>query len=263
MSENRESALSGKVICITRAFEEAMKMAELVKKRGGIPFIFPTVKQEFVFPSDEELEKLKRIYEYETLIFTSANGVRFFLRAAELAGISKSDFKGKIACVGSQTAAFAASVGLTVSIMPDEFLGVSLAEIIKRTVPKGARLLYIRPKKASKDLKKMLEPVGYEVDELIVYQTVPDGRNKDEAVKKFMNKEIDVLTFTSGSTVRYFVKILEDELDIRSALNSVIVAAIGPSTKKIAESLGIKIDVMPDEYTVPSMLDALEKVFSG
>jgi uroporphyrinogen-III synthase len=261
LSENRVSALSGKVICITRAFEEAQKMAELVKKRGGIPFIFPTVKQEFVAPADEELEKLKNINDYETVIFTSANGVRFFLKAAELAGISSSGFKGKIACVGSQTAAFAASVGLTCGIMPDEFLGVSLAEIIKRSVPKGARILYPRPRKVSRDLKQMLEPEGYKVDEVIVYETVPDGRNREEAGKKLRNGEIDALTFTSGSTVRFFVEILKDELNLNSALNGVIVAVIGPSTKKAAEKLGIRIDVVPEEFTVPSMLDALEKAF--
>lgn len=257
------SALSGKVICITRSLNQAKKSAELVKKRGGIPFIFPVVKQEPVELSAQDRDKLLNLDSYDYLVFTSANAVRFFKSAAESLGVSLNDLKVEVACVGPQTHAQAEIFGMNVSVVPDEFLGATLAGVLKKTMKPGARILYPRPERVSRDLKSELRVSGFQVDELVLYRTVPDGSFVDEAEKEFKSGQIHAVTFASGSAVKCFCSLLSSRLDLSEVLERVLVAVIGPSTLKAAEKSGIKVDVIPDEYTFPAMLDALEKAFAA
>lgn len=257
----KNSSLEGKVICITRSLKQAEKSAELVRKRGAVPFLFPVVKQVPVELTDEDLDLLKNLNAYDALIFTSANALKFFAAAAEKHGITLEEVDAEIACVGPQTAAAAAELGFRVSLMPDEFVGSSLAEVIKKGLHQGAKILYPRPKKVSHDLKKELEPLGYQVDEVIIYETVPDDSFVENALSAFEAKKIDAVTFTSGSTVKYFVELLKDRIDLEKALEGVLVAVIGPSTERAAQKFGIRVDVVPAEYTFIGMLNALEKAF--
>ncbi len=263
MQLEEKGPLSGKTICITRSLEQSQGMAELIKKRGGIPFLFPTVKQIAVDLSEEEILLLRGLSDKDWIILTSANGVRFFLEALKKAEVDIEKAGFSIACVGPQTSAAASSAGLKVILVPDEFTGMSLAETIKKSVPVGSRIVYPRPEKISKDLKNELEQAGYNFDEIVVYRTVPDNSYVEEAVSAFSSGTIDAVTFTSGSTVRNFLALLQPHIDVFQALESVVVAVIGPSTKKAAEKLDIRVDVMPEDYTVVAMLDALEKYFSG
>lgn len=258
-----DSPLSGKVICITRSLEQATKSAELVKKRGAIPFIFPVIKQVATELDETSKKILKNLNSYDYIIFTSANAVRFFSEALTREGIELNDLQTRIACVGPQTAAQAEILGLTVSIVPDEFLGASLEELLIKTLKPGSSILYPRPKKVSRDLKKGLEDSGYRVDELIIYETVADETFADEAASAFAEGTIDAVTFASGSAVKNFVYLLSSRLDLKSCLENVFVAVIGPSTEKAAAKYGIKVDVVPDEFTFSGMLDALEKAFSA
>jgi len=257
----KNSPLEGKVICITRSLKQAKKSAELVRKRGAIPFLFPVVKQVPVQLTDKDLNVFKNLNHYEALVFTSANALKFFAAAADKHGVLLDEIDAEIACVGPQTAAAAAELGLNVSFMPDEFVGFSLAEVIKKGLRQGAKILYPRPKKVSHDLKKELEPLGYQVDELIIYETVPDNSFVDDAVNAFKAKKINAVTFTSGSTVKYFVELLKGKMELEKVLDEVLVAVIGPSTEKAAQKYGIRVDVVPEEYTFIGMLDALEKAF--
>jgi uroporphyrinogen-III synthase len=257
-----KSALEGKVICITRSIEQAEKSAELVKKRGGIPFLFPVIKQVPINLGKSEKNILKNLDSYNYLIFTSANALKFFALALEKVGLVPNEIKAEIVCVGPQTAAKASVLGLETTLLPNEFLGTSLIEVIKKSIPSESKLLYPRPKKVSHDLKKELEPYGYSVDEIIIYETVPDDSFVDRVIRAFEAKEIDAVTFTSGSTVKYFVELLKEKIDLEQALEGVLVAVIGPSTEKAAQKYGIRVDIVPEEYTFIGILDALEKAFS-
>lgn len=259
----KASPLQGKVICITRSFEQAKKTAELVKKRGAIPFLFPVVKQVPVEENFGFVEDKLRENGYDYIVFTSANAIRFFAQLLEKRGFQIQDLKAKIACVGPQTASQAEILGLEVFLVPDDFLGVSLVDALKKTIPSSAKILYPRPEKVSHDLKEDLEKEGFFVDEVIIYKTIPDDSFVDEAIRAFSEERVDVVTFTSGSTVKFFLKLLEGRLDLESLLEKITVAVIGPSTKKAAEKLGLRVDVVPDNYTFVGILDALEKYFSS
>lgn len=259
----KSSPLEGKVICITRPLEQAKKSAELVKKRGAIPFIFPVTKQVEVDLDSDARNRLLSLKNYDCLIFTSANAVRFFVKAALAHGIQPSSLEMEVACVGPQTHAQAELYGMSVSVLPDEFLGVSLVEVLKKSLVPGSKLLYPRPEKVSTDLKSALESEGFFVDEIILYKTVADDSFVDSALEAFQKGEVDAVTFASGSAVRYFYELLSARADVKELLNDVLIAVIGPSTKKVAEKYGLKVDVVPDEFTFSGMLDSLENAFKN
>ena len=72
-------------------------------------------------------------------------------------------------------------------------------------------------------------------------------------------KQIDMVTFTSSSTVRNFLEMLDikDEAEFERLLGDVKIASIGPITTKTALEKGLKVDVQPETYTIPAMVDAI------
>jgi len=78
--------------------------------------------------------------------------------------------------------------------------------------------------------------------------------------KFFLDKKVSAITFTSSSTVKNFIEMFGKEA--KGLLEGVVIACIGPVTRKTAEELGIKTDIMPEDYTTSAMADALIKYFS-
>ncbi len=254
--------LAGKTILITRAREQSGDFATLLKKLGAEVIEFPTI--EIVPPlSSKELDQaIARLRTYDWIIFTSANGVFFFWQRLKEKGKSnRLPSSLKVCAIGPATAKQLKKRGVPVHYIPKEFIAESILEGFQEMGVKGKRILLARAKKARDILPKGLRKTGAKVDVVEVYRTVkPKGGSKK--LKQLLKEgKIDVLTFTSSSTVNHFAELLNKE-DLKKLLKGIAIASIGPVTTRTAKERGLKILIQPKQYTIPGLTQAIAKYFS-
>ena len=145
--------------------------------------------------------------------------------------------------------------------MPKEFIAEAILDGFKKMFIKGRRILLPRAKKARDILPRGLRKMGAEVDVVEAYRTVkPKGRSK--RLRQLLTKEkIDVITFTSSSTVDHFAELLKKE-DLKKLLRGIAIACIGPVTAKTAKEWGMEVAIQPQEYTIPALTQAIVDHFS-
>ncbi|MBI5254081.1 MAG: uroporphyrinogen-III synthase [Euryarchaeota archaeon] len=230
-------------VAITRPRERAENTVKLVEKRGWSAVIVPTVE---IVP-----RKLASIdlSSYDWLVITSASGADI---ACEHFGDALK--KIKIACIGPKTKEVLERQGIKVALIPKEYRTEVLAEeLIKKA--RGNRILIARASIGREVLIERLKEAA-EVTEVPLYDTVMPEKNVLEAFSKSMEKgEIDAIIFTSSQAAKNFFRAID-----RKKIEKLKVCAIGPITAQTLASKGIRVDAVPEEYTVEACLDALEKL---
>ena len=246
--------LQGKRVVITRSANQAEETARIVKEANGIPVLFPTI--EIVAPADwgPVDNAIGRLQGYQWVIFTSVNGVRFFVRRMEKLGVPVSRLGEKSLCaIGPATAKSLEQLGLEIRLLPERFVAESVLDALKNQGDlKGIRVLLPRAEVARDTLPNGLRREGAEVDVVTVYRTVQ--ASPSEEMKEAM-QEAEVITFTSPSTLVNFFGIMGEES--RPLLNRKVVACIGPVTLSKAKELGVRVDAVPEEYTLSALLRAV------
>lgn len=251
--------LFGKRVLITRTRKQAGALAELLAAEGAIPVELPSIEIE---PVEEEGALAKAIDvlaagSYAWVAFTSANAVDVFFEALGRCGRDARTFAGaKVVAIGPATAEALAVRSITADAVPEEYVAERVVEALGPHVSKGDRVLIPRAAEARAELPEGLRALGAEVDEVPLYRAVMPTDSPPEALRRLREGEIDVLTFTSSSTVRNLVSMLDGET---AAMNGALVACIGPITAKTAEGLGVRVDVVAEEYTVPGLVKALKE----
>ncbi|GCE02863.1 uroporphyrinogen-III synthase [Dictyobacter aurantiacus] len=281
MSKPSIVSLQGKRILVTRTREQASALCERLRSLGAIPVEFPTIH--IVPPEDwTELDRaLRRLYAhdgsaYDWLILTSANGVHICMQRLQTLGYEPADLQNnqglRIATIGPATAASLAQYGVTADLIPDEYIaeGVINAlqqDAVARQVPlAGQRILLARAAEARKILPAELRQSGAQVDEVPAYYTVPVARDDErgrEVLRLLQQGQLDILTFTSSSTVRNFVAWLQSCV-VEGAIPAlddvqqhVQVASIGPITSQTARELGLNVDIEATEFTIEGLVQAI------
>jgi uroporphyrinogen III methyltransferase/synthase len=253
--------LFGKKILVTRAREQASDLSERVRDLGGIPIEFPTIE---VIPPESWADAdhcAAQMAVYDWVIFTSANGVKFFLERIFALGRDIRDLKGpRICAIGPKTAEALDALKVKVDLVPSEYRAESIFEGLKKEDLKGKRLLIPRAKLARDVLPQELRKTGASVDVVEVYQTIRPAGNAEEVKRLLRNKSISAITFTSSSTVRNFADLVGIN-EVRDLMGGVAIASIGPITAERARTLGIKTTVMPEEFTIPALVEALAEYF--
>lgn len=256
--------LAGKRILITRAREQASSLAQALEAAGAEVVEFPTIAiaaPESWAPLDAAIQRLR---DYRWVIFTSVNGVRFFWERLKMAGRDARDLSGITVCaIGPATAGALQSLGIRADIVPAEFKAESLVEAIGTIAGgdglRGARVLLARAAEAREVVPEELRRRGARVDVVTAYRTVKGAADAEGLRGMLREGKIHVVTFTSSSTVKHFLDLVGD--DARELLKGVIVASIGPITAKAAARHGIASHVVPENYTIPALTDALVKHF--
>lgn len=259
--------LFGKRILVTRAREQAGEASLMLRARGADPFLMPTI--EIHPPSDpapmiEALESLGDRYAW--VVFTSANGVdRTWAEIRREGRDARAFGRAKIAVIGPGTAAALEKCGLVADLVAKEHRGEALAEEILGAMAahggaKGQRVLLARAEVARDVLPDALRAAGCEVDVVAVYKTRTPPRPLLDGLSALLDAgEIDVVTFTSSSTVEHLCDALGG--GAAEALSKTCVASIGPITSQTAEKRGVRVDVTASEYTMPGLVAALEDYF--
>ncbi len=258
--------LFGRRILVTRSRDQASELVRRLEDLGARCIECATIA---IIPPDrwDEVDReLDQLDRYDWLIFTSANGVAFFLSRLLERGMDLRALKGlKIAAVGDKTALALKDYYLRPDLVPREFKGEGLSESFLALGVKGKRFLFPRALKAREILPETLTTAGAEVVVLPVYQNVvPVGQEK-ELLQELQEKRIDLVTFTSSSTVTNFFKLLD--CDNRPALMDLIagvtVAAIGPVTARTVQEEGLTVHIQPEKYTIEAMVEAIVAFYNS
>lgn len=252
--------LSGRRILITRAREQASSFAQLLEAAGAEVVEFPTITfapPESWGPLDAAIARLR---EYQWVIFTSRNGVRFFWERLLAAGRDARDLFGMTVCaIGPATAGALQSHGVRADIVPAEFKAEALVEAIGTDGLRGSRVLLARAAEAREVLPEELTRRGAQVDVVPAYRTVKCAPDADALRTMLREGKIHAVTFTSSSTVKHFLELVGEE--VGALLNGVTVASIGPITAETAARHGIVSHIVPENYTIPALAEALIRHF--
>lgn len=253
------SPLAGKRILITRARRQADEFARLLESYGAEVISFPTI--EIAPPEDwRPMDKaIERLGTYDWVIFTSVNGVRSFTQRLKEKGGEIAALAGKLICaIGPRTRKELEDMGLQVTFLPPEYRAEAVALGLRARGIKGKKILLPRAKAARKVLPQVLREAGGVVDEVEAYRAVRPSEGRD-SLEKVLQKGIDVVTFTSSSTVRNFMEFLSE----RSFIDGVQVAVIGPVTGETARRHGLGPTIIAPEYTIPALVKAIVTYFEN
>jgi uroporphyrinogen III methyltransferase / synthase len=250
--------LLGKRIVVTRARAQASELIEQLTTLGAECLQYPTIKvvpPESWTPLDLAISALP---DYNWLIFTSVNGVQsFFDRLFTLGLDTRSLGHLRTAAIGPATAERLRRFGLNTDILPKTYQAESVAEAFAAVDIRGEKILLPRAKEARAVLPEALRGMGALVDEIVVYQTIEATAEKRILREELQAGTVDMVTFTSSSTVRNFRSLLPPEPQGMDLMKGVRVACIGPITADTARSLGFEPDITAAQYTIAGLCQAL------
>ena len=290
--------LFGKRVLITRTRRQASTLARLLADEGAAPIELPAVEIE---PAADEaateaaLDGL-RAGVYGWVVFTSANAVELFFGLMRERGLDARAFAGaKAAAIGPATADALAQRGIVADAVPEEYIAEGVVEALRPHLRPGERVLLPRAEGARPELVEGLRSLGAEVDEVTLYRSAVPKEAPAEALSLLRGGGIDIVTFTSSSTVRNLAALLGDDFRVilsgggprarkvvasrrsleggeggvatgergRTAARAPLVACIGPITADTARELGLRVDVVASEHTVPGLVAALRERIQG
>ncbi len=256
--------LFGKRVLLTRAKEQAAEFASLLAAYGAEPVEAPTIR--IVPPADwAPVDRaIEDLASYHWIIFTSLNGVAFFMGRLFARGFDARRLAGRtVCCIGPRTAQELERFGVKADVVPEEYQAEGLVAAFAGREISGARMLVPRAEVARELLPEELRKRGAHVDVVPVYRTVvPDG---DIAAWRdlLVQQRIDVAAFTSSSTVRNCIALLGGAEAACALLKPVALACIGPVTAKTAEEYGLTVSIQARENTVPALADAIAEYYGS
>jgi uroporphyrinogen III methyltransferase/synthase len=249
--------LAGRLVVVTRPRAQAQAFASLLEEAGATVLLVPTIVIEPP-ASWEPLDRaLDRIDDYRWAVFTSVNGVEMTCRRLEERGRAAGVLRGRrLAAIGPATAGALRDLGLEPEVVPEEYVAEGLAESLRGLIRPGERVLLARAADTRDVLVRELEAAGALVDEVPAYRTRPAHEDAEELRRALDAGRVDVVTFTSSSTVRHFAGLFPSR-DLPRLLSGVAIACIGPVTRATAGELGLEARIVPREYTIPALAHAI------
>jgi uroporphyrinogen-III synthase len=256
--------LKGKTIVITRTVEQSNESSKIFIRLGASVIIFPTL--EIVPPSSWEqfdvIVKGKDKIDY--IIFTSAHAVSMFKKRCDELN-AEIDFSSgmKVIAVGSKTANVCKELGLPVHIIPQKFSGEAVVEELSKYDLKDKVIFIPRSAIGREALPNGLKELGAIIKPAPVYNVaLPASENIKAPMEKLNKTKPDLFIFTSPSTFENFLQIL-NITDPARYFNSCRIAVIGPTTKSAIEERKVKVDIMPDEYTIDGLAKTIVNYYKA
>ncbi len=246
--------LFGRTVVVTRAREQASESVRLFSALGARVLEFPAIAVH-PLPDNAELDAaLARLADYAWIVFTSANGARFFGRRLEALGLDARALGGvRVAAIGPATAqAVREQLGVRADLVPPAYVAESVAQSLVALGVAGQRVLLPRAKEAREVLPDELRKAGAVVDVIPVYETLPDLAHPEHILEELAAGRVDCVTFGSSSTVRHFLGAVPAE-----RLRGVSLACIGPITAGTLRSYGLEPAITAEEFTVPALVQAV------
>jgi len=247
--------LFGKRVLVTRPSTQS-SLSQLLSDEGALPLEIPVI--EITPPNDYSYldYTINNLAQYVWIIFTSVNGVSsFFQRLNVLKLDSRAFATTKVCAIGPITASALKNHGINADFIPDTFNHKYLVNGLKKFAIRGAKILYPRTDIAPNAIFKELTALGALVDEPTIYQTVLPAARSEEVQEVLRNGKIDIVTFTSSSTVNNMIALLDGKMDL---LEEPLIASIGPITSQTARDLKLRVDITAPEHTLKGLVQAIK-----
>jgi uroporphyrinogen-III synthase len=249
--------LKDKTIVITRTVEQSKESSSVFSELGAEVIIFPTL--EIVPPSswkqfDEAVIDHNKI---DFIIFTSAHSVKMFTERLRQLNLVLNFDKIKVVAVGNKTASICKDFGISVNIIPLKFSGDAVVDELSKYNLKEKIIFIPRSALGREALPKELRELGAVIKSVPVYNvSLPSEETVKEYVEQLNLNKPDLFIFTSPSTFENFLQIMNIEDPVRY-FKKYFVAAIGPTTKLSIEDRKLRVDIIPDEFTIDGLAKAI------
>ncbi len=221
---------------------------------------YSTIKIEPVDSYEALDEDLERLQEYHWILFTSLHGVKYFFERLYAKGLDARSLNGpSIAAVGKATADLLLEYGIRADLLPTVFTGEGLAETLLDQGVEGRNILIPRAETAREILPETLRGAGAQVTVTPVYKNVAPEGKRGQLRDELDSGKVDMVTFTSSSTVRNFLAMVgaKDDAELKQLMHNVVIAAIGPITAKTVTDNGLNVDIQPETYTIPDLVQEI------
>ncbi|MFO0773362.1 MAG: uroporphyrinogen-III C-methyltransferase [Nitrospiraceae bacterium] len=250
--------LFGKRILVTRPKRQAAEFSRLLTAAGAEAVECPTIET-VPPPSWEPVDAaIAAIRTFDWLLFTSVNGIAPFMARLDRAGLDARALAAlKICCIGPRTADELRGYGLRADLIPAEYQAEGVLAALQAEGVQGKKILIARAEVAREILPEQLRAMGADVLVVPVYRTIRPEGSFAQMLDEVRGGAIDMLTFTSSSTVQNFAALFDDREALRRATERVPVACIGPITADTARSYGLPVTVQAPENTVPALAGAI------
>jgi uroporphyrinogen-III synthase len=253
--------LEGKRIVVTRAVGQSRELLARLEKMGAVVLLFPAVS--FSEPADTaDLDRaILSLSEFDWILFTSANAVRFFAGRCRKLGVEPSQ-EGAYLCaaVGPATASAVAAEGFSVDHVAQEFIGTALAHELSPSLA-GKKIILPRSERARRDLPDALKAVGAKVTEIVAYHTGKMGAIDPVVMRAVREAQVDVISFFSPSAIENMRGELGEEVLVRLGAKAAL-AAVGPVTAAALRGAGLPVAIEAPLATAESMAVAIANYFS-
>ena len=253
--------LRGIRVLVTRGEDQEEEFSAMIRKRGGIPVAFPTIR--LLAPDDPAPldEALSRLAAYDWILFASANAARFFFRRAAERGIREIPAGVRVASVGPATTRELLRHGAAVHLTAAPHTAEGMAQALSREGIAGKRFLQPRGLEGREVLPGEIGRMGGVVDVVPVYRNGLPPRD-EKAAAGIAKAPPDVCTFASPSAFRNFFLLLGEER-AASVLSRSRIAVIGEVTAEAVRERNFREDILPETYTLSGLLEAIASHFAS
>jgi uroporphyrinogen-III synthase len=246
--------LFGQRILVTRTISQAPILSRSLRELGAEPVELPAID---IIPNpfpERTAAAVADLPGYDWVIFTSTNGVDVFIDSLRQEGYDARHFgSAQVAAIGNATAERLRRAMIQPDFVPDEFVAEAVLDGLLERGVSGKRVLIPRAEVARTTLPDGLRQHGASVDVVPVYRTIP-GTPDPLVIDRIDAGEIDVVTFTSSSTVTNLIEMLDGDAE---RLSEITIACIGPITEATAREHGLEVSISADEYSIPGLINAL------
>jgi uroporphyrinogen-III synthase len=256
----KHKPLRGIRVLVGRAQHQAGALSSGLHQLGAVVIEIPFIeirKPHSYRPLDSALNNL---HEYDWLILTSVNGVEAVWNRLKKLEIRENKLSHlSVAAIGPATRKAIEQRGIHVDVMPPEYVAESVVESLRDRIA-GKRVLLARAKVARDVIPRELTKLGASMTVVEAYETVIPhaSRARLRAALKHPKRHPDVITFTSSSTVRNFLALIEGKnARATNYLQGIKLASIGPVTSSTLRELGLRADIEAREYTIPGLIKAI------
>ncbi|MEB3215917.1 MAG: uroporphyrinogen-III synthase [Nostocales cyanobacterium 94392] len=260
--------LSGKTVLITRSVGQSSQFARLITDAGANVIEMPAL--EICPPSSWDAldNAIANLSEFDWLILTSGNGISYFCERLMVLGKDARTLANiKIAVVGEKTAQILKNHHLQPDFIPPNFIADSLIEHFPEQLA-GKKILFPRVETGGReDLVREFENQGASVMEVSAYQSCCPNDIPASARLALQSGTVDIITFASSKTVKFFSQLAEkifsdDSQDNQSSvisnyLEDVCIASIGPQTSLACQTYFGRVDIEASDYTLEGLTQAI------
>lgn len=256
------NVLNNKNIVLTRPKDQSVQSVIHLERLGANVICFPTIKISPIIDNSVLDETLTNIRNFNSIIFTSVNAVKYFVLRIEKLEVEFNQTNFYVISIGKKTSDYCKQVGINVNFESSLFTSDSLIKELSNLDLVDKKIIVPSSNLSKPEQYKTLEKLGAEVTAIPIYRNETNEiDNLTEEIDILKNSEIELFIFTSPSTFYSFSEIMKIDNYVKYFENKII-AVIGPVTKEALNKVGIEPNIIPQNFSMNYLIEAITKFYS-